>query len=85
MYTYYCVILLWRRLLFVLSARSDAIGDADYQAFSKSLPRIVTPVEINEYLSGIGHIKDTTGAHRNLSLFRFLTDDIFNGHFTGPV
>jgi hypothetical protein len=83
MYTYYCVVLLWRRLLQVLSSRSDSVDEAEFIAFSNAFPRIVIPVEINEYLNGIGHIKDVTGAQRYLGILTDLTDDVFNEKFRG--
>lgn len=75
MYEYYCTILLWERIILVLAARSDRFIMSDYDSFLKAIPPTVTPVEIGQYLDGIGHIQDLTGAHRVLELQTSLVDD----------
>lgn len=55
-YQYYCIVLLWKRLQYVLTERG--IGVNDYEAFKRSLPPMAIPDEIGYYLDGIGNLTD---------------------------
>ncbi|XP_032578016.1 uncharacterized protein LOC116801587 [Drosophila sechellia] len=55
-FQYYCVILLRKRLKFVLTARGDGVNS--YEALKRKLLSMVIPNEIGHYLDGIGNITD---------------------------
>lgn len=65
-YTYYCVILLWKRLKYVLTARGTGVNE--YEALRRKLPPMVIPEEIGYYLDGIGNIIDYNDRRFYLSL-----------------
>lgn len=65
-YQYYCVVLLWKRLLFVQTERGEGVNE--YEAFKRSLPPMAIPDEIGYYLDGVGNVTDYNSRKYNLAL-----------------
>lgn len=76
-YQYYCIVLLWKRIKFVMTERGEGVNE--YAALEMKLPSMSIPDEIGYYLDGIGNIKDYNGLNYFLSLQDNLRQTLVNG------
>lgn len=73
-YTYYMIILLWRRILQVTPYR----GNSHFENLSKALPqKLPVPKEIKLYLDSIGSVVDSEGLKWRFNFTPELTSDEF--------
>lgn len=78
MYQYYCVVLLWKRLYYVISRRGPL--SLEYQRLENCLNfSMPIPTDIAVYLNGIGEIVDQAGRQFYLQLHSELTDQVVRG------
>lgn len=76
-YQYYCVILLWKRLRFVMTEKG--VGVNEYSALEMKLPAMSIPDEIGYYLDGIGNVTDYNSLDHYLLLQDVLRQTQYNG------
>lgn len=65
-FQYYCIVLLWKRIRFVMTERGSRVGE--YETLKRRLPPMAIPDEIGYYLDGIGNITDYNARKYNLAL-----------------
>lgn len=76
---YYCITLLWKRILTVLSLRADFQPPYLADVMERKVGSLAIPKEIGLYLDGIGDIVDYNGVKNILALQAELSDEQYEG------
>lgn len=76
MYQYFCVILLWDRLIEIQSHNYSKIGIGVPFTAQRIIKQTLVPYEIAAYLEGVGNFVDHIGREHYLQLFRQLSTKV---------